>query len=90
MRPTLIRVEADEATYNLHILIRFELERAIIDDELRVADLPGAGTRNTGNSRYYAAKRFRWRAAGYPLELWPDRVFRDLLAGQHVRRAIVC
>jgi carboxypeptidase Taq len=42
VRPTLIRVEADEATYNLHILIRFELERAIIDDELRVADLPGA------------------------------------------------
>jgi carboxypeptidase Taq len=42
VRPTLIRVEADEATYNLHILIRFELERAIIDDELRVTDLPGA------------------------------------------------
>lgn len=42
VRPSLIRVEADEATYNLHILIRFELEQALLDDELEVADLPGA------------------------------------------------
>ena len=42
MRPSLIRVEADEATYNLHILIRFELEQALLADELPVADLPGA------------------------------------------------
>jgi carboxypeptidase Taq len=42
IRPSLIRVEADEATYNLHILLRFELERAIMRDELSPADLPGA------------------------------------------------
>ena len=42
VRPSLVRVEADEATYNLHILIRFELERALLDGDLRVADLPGA------------------------------------------------
>jgi len=42
VRPSLIRVEADEATYNLHILIRFELERALLNDELAVADLPDA------------------------------------------------
>lgn len=42
VRPSLIRVEADEATYNLHILARFELEQALIADDLRVADLPGA------------------------------------------------
>ena len=42
VRPSLIRIEADEATYNLHILIRFELERALLDDELRAADLPEA------------------------------------------------
>jgi carboxypeptidase Taq len=40
--PSFIRVEADEATYNLHILIRFELEQALIADDLKVADLPGA------------------------------------------------
>ena len=42
VRPSLIRVEADEATYNLHILIRFELERALLADDLQVADLPAA------------------------------------------------
>lgn len=40
--PSLIRVEADEATYNLHILIRFELEQAMLDGDLGVADLPQA------------------------------------------------
>jgi carboxypeptidase Taq len=42
VRASLIRVEADEATYNLHILIRFELEQDLIADRLRVADLPAA------------------------------------------------
>jgi carboxypeptidase Taq len=41
-KPSLIRVEADEATYNLHILIRFELEQAIIEGDLDVNDLPAA------------------------------------------------
>jgi carboxypeptidase Taq len=42
VRPSLIRIEADEATYNLHILIRFELEHALLEGQLPVADLPGA------------------------------------------------
>lgn len=42
VRPSLIRVEADEATYNLHILVRFELEQALINDDLPVAELPAA------------------------------------------------
>jgi carboxypeptidase Taq len=42
VRPSLVRVEADEATYNLHILIRFELEQALLVEDLKVADLPGA------------------------------------------------
>jgi carboxypeptidase Taq len=42
VRPSLIRVEADEATYNLHILIRFELERALLDGDLQAPDLPSA------------------------------------------------
>ena len=40
--PGLIRVEADEVTYNLHIVIRFELERALLSGDLRAADLPSA------------------------------------------------
>lgn len=42
VRPSLIRVDADEVTYNLHILIRFELETALVEDQLRVGDLPDA------------------------------------------------
>lgn len=40
--PSLIRVEADEATYNLHILIRFELEQALIGESLAISELPEA------------------------------------------------
>jgi carboxypeptidase Taq len=40
--PTLIRVEADEVTYNLHIILRFELESALLSGTLEAADLPGA------------------------------------------------
>ena len=42
VRPSLIRVEADEATYNLHIIIRFDLEQRLLDEEIRIADLPDA------------------------------------------------
>ena len=48
VRPSLIRVEADEVTYNLHVLVRFELERAVIDGDLRVADLPAAWNEKYG------------------------------------------
>ena len=42
VRPSLIRTEADEATYNLHVLLRFEIERALLRKELSPADLPAA------------------------------------------------
>jgi carboxypeptidase Taq len=42
VKPSLIRTEADEVTYNLHILLRFELERALMNGDLAVEDLPGA------------------------------------------------
>jgi carboxypeptidase Taq len=40
--PTLIRVEADEVTYNLHIILRYELENALLEGRLSVADAPEA------------------------------------------------
>jgi carboxypeptidase Taq len=49
VRPSLIRVEADEATYNLHIALRFELELALLSGDLTVADLP-----DTWNTRFAA------------------------------------
>ena len=42
VEPSLIRVEADEVTYNLHILLRFEMEQALLSGELSVADAPAA------------------------------------------------
>ncbi len=38
--PSLIRIEADELTYNLHIMIRYEIEKALIDQKIEVGDLP--------------------------------------------------
>jgi carboxypeptidase Taq len=40
VEPSLIRVEADEATYNLHIILRFELEQAMLADEFPLEQLP--------------------------------------------------
>ena len=40
--PGFIRVDADEVTYDLHIILRFEIETALIGDQLAVADLPAA------------------------------------------------
>ncbi|GAB4550360.1 MAG: carboxypeptidase M32 [Phycisphaerales bacterium] len=41
IEPSFIRVEADELTYNLHIMLRFDLERAMIRGDLSCKDLPG-------------------------------------------------
>ncbi len=42
MRPSFIRVEADELTYNLHIILRFEIEHALLNRRMEVADIPEA------------------------------------------------
>ena len=42
VRPSLIRTSADEVSYPLHIVLRFELEHALIEESLDVADLPAA------------------------------------------------
>ena len=43
--PGLIRIEADELTYSMHILIRYELEKQLMDGTLTVEDLPEAWNR---------------------------------------------
>lgn len=47
VRPSLIRVEADEVTYSLHVILRFELERELILGSLAVRDLPEAWNERT-------------------------------------------
>ena len=69
--PGLIRVDADEVTYNLHILIRFELERALLDGDLRAADVPGAWSEKymkylgvkPGNNRDGCLQDIHWSEA---------------------------
>ncbi len=48
VRPSCIRIEADEVTYNLHIIIRFELEKALINGEVAIESLP-----RLWNDKYY-------------------------------------
>ncbi|MFA6914949.1 MAG: carboxypeptidase M32 [Parachlamydiales bacterium] len=40
VKPSFIRVEADELTYPLHIILRFEIEQALINNQLKVKDVP--------------------------------------------------
>jgi carboxypeptidase Taq len=51
VRPSFIRVEADEATYNLHIMLRFELEQPLVAGDLAPADVPGVW--NETFTRYF-------------------------------------
>lgn len=39
-KPSLIRTESDELTYNLHIMIRYEIEKSLFEETVKVADLP--------------------------------------------------
>ncbi|MGE0431127.1 MAG: carboxypeptidase M32 [Planctomycetota bacterium] len=47
VKPDFIRVEADEATYNMHVMIRFEIERGMVSGKLDVKDIP-----EVWNARY--------------------------------------
>lgn len=47
VEPSLIRTDADEVTYNLHVMIRFDLELALLEGKLKIKDMPDAW-----NSRY--------------------------------------
>lgn len=40
VEPSLIRIESDEVTYNLHIMVRYEIEKGLFDGSYKVADLP--------------------------------------------------
>ena len=93
VKPTFIRVEADEATYGLHIVLRFELEQALIEGTLTVASCPRRGTRAL--SEYLGIKvpddadgvlqDVHWAAGmiGY----FPTYALGNLIAGQLWERA---
>jgi carboxypeptidase Taq len=91
--PSFIRVEADEATYALHIILRFELEQGLIDGTLSVRDLPEAW--NSRFQEYFGIRvendldgvlqDVHWSAGliGY----FPTYALGNLIAGQLWERA---
>jgi len=93
VKPSFIRVEADEATYALHIILRFELEQALIEGTLKVRDLPEAW--NAGFQEYFGItvtddadgvlQDVHWAAGliGY----FPTYALGNLIAGQLWQRA---
>jgi carboxypeptidase Taq len=93
IKPSFIRVEADEATYGLHVILRFELEQALIEGQLRVAELPEAW--NARFRKYLGLEvpddaqgvlqDVHWSAGliGY----FPTYALGNLIAGQLWRRA---
>jgi carboxypeptidase Taq len=93
VKPDLIRTEADEITYNLHILLRFELERSLVRGELQVADLPGAWNEKMAaylgmrplNQAQGVMQDVHW-SAGY-LGYFPTYTLGNLYAAQFFARA---
>jgi carboxypeptidase Taq len=93
VEPSFIRVEADEATYNLHILLRFELEQALVRGDLRPGDVPGAW-----NEKFTAMlglavpddtrgclQDIHWSMGG--LGYFPTYTLGNLYAAQFMRKA---
>lgn len=94
VEPTLIRVDADEVTYNLHIVLRFEIEKRLFAGELRVTDLPAAWNQSCeqllglrpANDREGVLQDVHWSdgAFGY----FPSYCIGNMMAAQIWYRAL--
>jgi carboxypeptidase Taq len=93
VEPSLIRVNADEVTYNLHVLVRFELERALISGDLKARDVPGAWSEGYGrylgitpaNDREGCLQDGHW--ADGLIGYFPTYTLGDVFAAQLFARA---
>jgi carboxypeptidase Taq len=94
VQPGFIRVNADEVTYPMHVILRFELERALLEGTLGLDDLPTAwndgmtkylGLSTTGNDRDGCLQDVHWPAGlfGY----FPAYTFGAVIAAQLFQRA---
>lgn len=90
---SFIRVEADEVTYNLHIILRFELEQALIGGDLKPADVPGAWQENFQQSfgltppddAHGCLQDIHWSMGG--LGYFPTYTLGNLYAAQFMEQA---
>ena len=89
-QPSLIRVEADEATYNLHIILRFELEQELLADAIELEELPEIwNQRMKDYLGVEPAERRPRRPPGHALGRRRDRLLLDVRARQrHLRAAL--
>ena len=88
VKPSYIRVDADEVTYGMHIILRFELEQELIAGTLSTADLPDAwNTTVRGVPRHPGHRRPARRAPGRALVVGTLRLLPDLPARQRDERA---
>jgi carboxypeptidase Taq len=93
VRPSLIRVEADEVTYNLHIILRFELEQAMLTGDLPVGEVPGAWDEKCGQVLGLRPKTaaegclqdIHWSMGGFGY--FPTYTLGNLYAAQLMERA---
>jgi len=70
VKPGFIRVDADEVTYPLHVILRYRLERALIGGDMKLADLPAAWNEGMKKSLGIAPPDDRW---GCLQDIhWPD------------------
>jgi carboxypeptidase Taq len=91
--PSLIRVEADEVTYNMHVLLRFELENEMLEGSLKVADLPEAWNEkiksylgiNVPNDREGALQDIHWSSVSFGI--FPGYTLGNLIGAQLMARA---
>lgn len=86
--PSFIRVEADEVTYNMHVLLRFELETELLDGTLKVKDLPEAWNArfksylglDVPNNREGALQDVHWTYASFAI--FPGYTIGNLISAQ--------
>jgi len=90
-----IRVEADEVSYNLHILLRFQMETAILNGDIEIADIPNEW--NTRFEKFFGVVpptlskgcwqdvHWSWGLFGY----FPNYTYGNMIAGQFWRKRIM-
>jgi carboxypeptidase Taq len=93
VQPSFIRVEADEATYNMHIILRFELEQALLRGDLKPAEMPGAWNEKftaffgltPPDDRWGCLQDIHWSMGG--LGYFPTYTLGNLYAAQFMEKA---
>jgi carboxypeptidase Taq len=91
--PSLIRVEADEVTYNMHVLLRFELENELLEGRLKVKDLPEAWNQRVGaylgakvpNDREGVLQDIHWSYVSFGI--FPGYTLGNLIGAQLMAKA---